>query len=249
MAVKQRLEPILDPKFHASSYGYRPKKSALEAIEATKVNCWKQPWVVDLDIKGFFDNVDHGLMPKAVRHHNTCKWTLLYIERWLKAPIEINGDLFQRDKGTPQGSVISPLLANLYLHHAFDDWMRRFHMEVCFERYADDIVIHCRSLKQAEFLLASVQRRLGECKLSLHPGKTKIVYCPSDSRRWGEGFPTSFNFLGFTFMKRTVRAKDGRLFNGVVPGMSHEARCKISEAIRSWRIGKRSDWSLEQISD
>lgn len=248
MVVKHRLEPVVEPKFHPSSFGYRPERSAHQAVEAAKVNCWTKAWVLDLDIKGFFDNVDHDLMMKAVRHHTDCKWTVLYIERWLRAPIDKDGQLLSRDKGTPQGGVISPLLANLYLHHAFDEWMSKHHSEVQFERYADDIVVHCWRLDHAESLLSAISKRLGECKLTLHPEKTKIVFCKDGKRTWGQGFATSFDFLGFTFAMRSVRNKDGGLYNGFMPAMSIESRKKISQTIRKWKVGRRADLSLEDMS-
>lgn len=248
MVVKQRLEPILEPKFHPSSYGYRPKRSAHQAVEAAKVNCWTKAWVLDLDIKGFFDNVDHDLMMKAVRHHTDCKWTILYVERWLKATNDRDKPEQPSNRGTPQGGVISPLLANLYLHHAFDDWMTRHHAEVQFERYADDIIVHCWKLDHAKSLLAEISKRLGECKLELHPQKTKIVFCKDGKRNWGKGFATSFDFLGFTFAMRTAPSKNGGLYNGFMPAMSIESRKKISKAIKQWHIGRRTDLSLEDMS-
>lgn len=249
--VKMTLEPSLEPKFHPDSYGYRPKKSALDAVAQAKARCWKFNWVIDLDIKGFFDNIDHDLMMKAVRHHTDCKWVLLYIERWLKAPLQ-NEDktLVARNKGTPQGGVISPLLANLFLHHGFDEWIKNNFPEVAFERYADDIVVHCKYLDQAKHLRQEIELRLKQCKLELHPQKTKIVHC-RDDRRDGFGYQcqVSFDFLGFTFRKRTARAKNGSLFNGFMPAISNDAIKKMSKTVRAWRINLRSDLSLEEVSE
>jgi RNA-directed DNA polymerase len=150
--VKSYLEPVVEPRFHEDSYGYRPGKSALDAVGVARQRCWRQDWCIDLDIKGFFNNLDHDLMMKAIRFHTGEKWIDLYIERWLKAPIQDkDGQLIARDKGTPQGGVISPLLANIFMHHAFDDWMDKHLPYVKFERFADDILVHCSLLKQLEY--------------------------------------------------------------------------------------------------
>ena len=139
MVVKMHLEPLVEPQFHPDSYGYRPGKSALDAVATARERCWRSDWVIDLDIKGFFDNLGHELVMKAVRHHAEAPWVLLYIERWLKAPVERqDGSREERTKGSPQGSVVSPLLANLFMHYAFDLWMRRTYPDIRFERYADD---------------------------------------------------------------------------------------------------------------
>jgi len=249
--AKNRLEPKVDPLFHDSSYGYRPKRSALQAVEACKINCWQKGWVVDLDIKGFFDNIDHELLMRVVRKHTDCKWVLLYIERWLTSPMQKVGEPAQpRTKGTPQGGVISPLLANIFLHHAFDTWFEAKFSKprFAFERYADDIVIHCMTLNEAQMVFEKVKQRMQLCKLELHPEKTKIVLC-EDGRRvgWGTGYPTCFDFLGFTFKKRTVRGKQG-LYDGFMPGMSKQARGKIQDTIKSWHIGRRGDLSIEEMS-
>jgi group II intron reverse transcriptase/maturase len=214
--VKRYLEPILEEYFHPDSYGYRPGKSAIEAVGTARQRCWRYDWVLDLDIKGFFDNIDHELMLRAVRKHTDCKWLLLYIERWLKAPVQLeDGTLVTRDKGSPQGSVISPLLANLFLHYGFDEWMRRHHSMIPFERYADDIIVHCRSEAQARFIKAKIEKRLLECKLEAHPEKTKIVYC-KDSDRRGNYPNKRFDFLGFTLeVKRNPRT--GRRFPLITP--------------------------------
>ena len=186
MVAKRYLEPILEAFFHPDSYGYRPKKSAIEAIGVARQRCWRYDWVLDLDIKGFFDNIDHELLMRAVKKHTDCKWVLLYIERWLKAPVQLeDGSLFHRDKGTPQGGVISPLFANLFLHYAFDMWMQRKYPQIPFERYADDGICHCRSKAEAEGLRVAIERRFAECKLELHLQKTKIIYCKDSNRRGG----------------------------------------------------------------
>jgi RNA-directed DNA polymerase len=181
--VKQYLEPIVEPHFHSDSYGYRPNKSALQAVGQARWRCWRDNWVLDLDIKSFFDTIDHRLMMAAVRKFTQSPWILLYIERWLKADgITKEGKQTKREIGTPQGGVISPLLANIYLHFAFDIWMGNNYPHVHFERYADDIVIHCRSMKQLEMVKGKLTKRFAECKLSLNPEKTKVVYCKDANR-------------------------------------------------------------------
>lgn len=183
MVVKDYLEPKLEKIFHNDSYGYRPKKSAHQALKATRKRCWQYPFVVDLDIKGFFDNIDHELMIKALELHIDTKWEMLYIKRWLVAPVQTKDGIIQRDRGTPQGGVISPLLANLFLHYAMDSWMSKNYPTIPFERYADDAVCHCKSQSEAEELQVELSKRMEECKLELHPDKTKIVYCKDDKRR------------------------------------------------------------------
>ena len=139
MVVKQAVEPEWDRYFHPDSYGYRPGKSAHQALGQARKRCWRNDWVLDVDIKGFFDAIDHELMMRAVKRRTQQSWVLLYIKRWLTAPVEMpDGTREKRSRGTPQGGVISPLLANLFLHYAFDEWMRRNHPSIPFERYADD---------------------------------------------------------------------------------------------------------------
>lgn len=248
--VKMKLEPSLERIFSPHSFGYRPKKSAHQAVEQAKLNCWQCHWGVDLDIKGFFDNIDHELLMKAVRKHTDCVWVILYIERWLKAPMEsVDGKTEPRTRGTPQGGVVSPLLANLFLHYAFDVWLVKEFPTARFERYADDIVIHCLNLAQAKDVRYCVEKRFKECGLEVHQQKTKIFYCKDTKRNWGgQGFATEFNFLGFTFRQRTARAKEGGFFMGFQPGMSKESRKKISQTIKSWHIGRRGDLSIEDMS-
>jgi RNA-directed DNA polymerase len=184
MVVKSRLEPEVDPRFHADSYGYRPGKSALEAVGQARQRCWRYDWIIDLDIRGFFDNISHDLLIRAVKKHAQDKWVVLYLQRWLKAPVqEEDGRLVPREKGTPQGGVISPLLANLFLHYAFDRWMAKQYPQVPFERYADDAIVHGRTEAEAQEVREAIAARLRECGLELHPEKTKIVYCKDDDRR------------------------------------------------------------------
>jgi RNA-directed DNA polymerase len=184
--VRRYLEPLLEPLFHPDSYGYRPGRSAIDAIRSARQRCWRYDWVLDIDIKGFFDSIDWVLLLKAVRKHTDCPWVLLYIERWLKAPaMRDDGMLVPRERGTPQGGVISPLLANLFLHYAFDIWIKRGFPGVPFERYADDIICHCRSEREALTLRQVLERRFNECGLVLHPEKTKVVYCKDTNRKGG----------------------------------------------------------------
>lgn len=249
MVVKLMLEPEVEPHFHEDSYGYRPGKSALDAVGVTRQRCWRRDWVIDLDIKGFFDNLDWDLVMRAVRHHTDCPWILLYVERWLRAPVQhADGRQEDRTMGSPQGSVISPLLANLFMHYAFDEWLRRNFPHVQFARYADDAVVHARSLDEAEKLLDAIRDRLAACNLELHPEKTKIVYCEDDDRR-GTYEHTSFDFLGYTFRPRRAKNRRGKLFISFLPGVSTKAAKSIRATIRSWRLGAtRNNQSLEEIA-
>jgi RNA-directed DNA polymerase len=249
MVVKMHLEPLVEPHFHPDSYGYRPGKSALEAVATARQRCWRYDWVIDLDIKGFFDNLNWGLVLKAVRHHVKAPWVLLYIERWLKAPVQKqDGSLEERTKGSPQGAVISPLLANLFMHYAFDLWMRRTYPAVPFERYADDVIIHAKSQAQAEQVLEAVRRRLRECHLELHPEKTKVVYCQDDDRR-GQYEHIKFDFLGYTFRPRRAKNRWGKFFISFLPAISNKAAGAIRATIRGWRLAAtRNNQTLEDIA-
>jgi group II intron reverse transcriptase/maturase len=247
--VKRYLEPVVEPCFHNDSYGYRPGKSALDAVGVARQRCWRYDWVLDLDIRSFFDSIDRDKLMKAVRKHTDCRWVLLYIERWLKAPMRMaDGSLVERERGTPQGGVISPLLANLFLHYAFDMWMRRNHPDVPFERYADDAICHCRSEAQAQGLRESLERRFAECGLVLHPDKTKIVYCKDDDRP-GDYPNQSFDFLGYTFRPRLVKWPDGQVRVGFTPAISNKALKAIRQTVRCWAIPRRSEWSLEGLAE
>jgi RNA-directed DNA polymerase len=246
MVVKMYLEPEVEPIFHPDSYGYISGRSALDAVGVVRKRCWWYNWVIDLDIKGFFDNIDHELMMHAVRKHTDSKWMLLYVERWLKAPAQLeDGSLIEREKGTPQGGVISPLLANIFLHHAFDEWMRVNHSSTPFARYADDIIVHCRTEAQARVMLRVIERRLARCKLQLHPEKTKIVYC-KDAKRPGSYEHESFNFLGYGFRPRDCRGRN--YFVGFNPAVSKSALKAMSATIRSWKLQLWSCSSLEDIA-
>lgn len=250
MTIKLMFEPIVEPHFLADSYGYRPNKSALDAVGVTRKRCWKYAWLIEFDIKGLFDNIDHELLMKAVRHHTDDKCILLYIERWIKAPLELaDGTIKDRDSGTPQGGVISPILSNLYLHYVFDVWMTRNHPESLWCRYADDGICHCRTKEQAEALLAELEQRFLECKLEIHPEKTKIVYCKDGIRKECYDGNTSFVFLGYEFRARGAENKKTKMvFTGFLPAISPKAEKSILEKVRSLNIRNRSDLSLPEIA-
>jgi len=246
--VKMYLEPLVEPKFHEDSYGYRPGKSAIQAIKVTRQRCWRYNWVLEFDIKGLFDNIDHDLLMKAVGHHTPCKWILVYIERWLKAPFQKeDGTLVEREKGTPQGGVVSPVLSNLFLHYVFDKWMERNYPQNPFCRYADDAVAHCRNEAEVHRLQTALEIRFKECGLELHPQKTKIVYCKDDDRR-GDYPNTSFDFLGFTFRPRKSRNRRGKHFINFTPAVSNKAGKAMRQTARRWKMHLRSDKTLEDLS-
>ena len=247
--VKRALEPELERHFHADSYGYRSGKSALDAVAVTRKRCWRYDWVVDLDIQAFFDSIDHDLLMRAVRHHTQERWILLYIERWLKADLILSdGTRWPRERGTPQGGVISPLLANLFLHYVFDCWMDRNWPGVPFARYADDAVCHCRSEAQARLLIETLEERFGECGLTLHPEKTRIVYCRDKNRE--ASYPdTSFDFLGYTFRGRPTRDWRGILFIGFNPAVSKKSLKAMNATVRGWCLHRRVRSTLETLAD
>ena len=248
MVVKMDLEPKLDPIFHDWSYGYRPGRSALDAVGVARQNCWQRPWVLDLDIKGFFDSIDHELLMKAVHKHTDCQWHRLYIERWLKASvIHADGRCEERLCGTPQGGVISPLLANLFLHYAFDVWMQKQWSEIWFERYADDVICHCATEQEAQTLRESLCERLAACRLTLHPTKTKIVYCKDDRRR-KTYVNTRCEFLGFEFRGRTALDRKGFRFTGFNPAISSMKVREIRNRIRELVGAQQCGWSLSQLA-
>jgi RNA-directed DNA polymerase len=249
MVVKQVIEPILDPIFLADSYGYRPKKSALDAVGATRERCWKYDWVLEFDIKGLFDNIDHELLLRAVRKHITCKWALLYIERWLKAPmVQEDGTMIERSRGTPQGGVVSPILANLFMHYTFDLWMARTHPDLPWCRYADDGLVHCRTEQEAEALKAALQARLAECHLEMHPTKTKVVYCKNGNAR--SNYPNvKFDFLGYCFRPRRVQRRGSKVrFCGFTPAVSPSAMKAMRQTIRDLDLRHQTQRSLQDIA-
>jgi RNA-directed DNA polymerase len=248
MVVRVYLEPKLEPYFHQDSYGYRPGKSATQAVGIARRRCWHYNWVLDVDIKGFFDNLDHTLLMWALRRHTDYRWIHLYVERWLKAPAQLqDGTLANRDKGTPQGVVISPLLANLFLHYALDEWMRRNSPNISFERYADNIIGHCKSERQAKWLKTAIERRLAQWKLELHPEKTKIVYCKDDDRR-GHYPNEKFDFLGYTFRPRRSKNWRGKYFVNFSPAVSEKAVKEMRRTMRRWGLHLRSDKTLDDLS-
>jgi RNA-directed DNA polymerase len=242
------LEREVEPIFHPDSYGYRPGRSALDAVGRCRERCWRNDWVIDLDVRAFFDSVDHSLMLKAVERHTDQRWILLYVTRWLQAPIQqVDGALVARDRGTPQGSAISPVLANLYLHYAFDVWLARTFPAVTFERYCDDAVVHCASEEQARRVRDALAARLAAVGLELHPDKTRIVYCKDDDRR-GDHEVTSFTFLGYTFRPRLAKSKHGKHFVSFLPAVSRDAVTAMGREMRSWHIARRSDKSLGDLA-
>ncbi len=246
--VAMHLERLVEPVFHPDSYGYRPGRSALDAVARCRERCWRYDWVIDLDVRAFFDSVDHTLMLKAVARHTDAKWVLLYVGRWLTAPMrQPDGTLAARDRGTPQGSAVSPVLANLYLHYAFDMWLAREYPGVMFERYCDDAVIHCSSQAQAVKVRDALAARLAETGLELHPAKTRVVYCKDADRR-GDHEATSFTFLGYTFRPRLAKNKWGKHFVNFLPAVSKDAVKAMGREMRSWHIARRSDKSLTDLA-
>lgn len=248
MVIKNAFEPELESHFHEDSYAYRPGKSAHDALSQARKRCWRYDWVLDVDIKGFFDNIDHKLLMRAVRKHTDCRWILLYVERWLKAPVQLpDGSLQETHQGTPQGGVVSPLLANLFLHYAFDRWMQRNCPYIPFERYADDIVCHCKSERQARWLRAELEQRFVEVGLELHPKKTQIVYCKDEDRPLSYS-NEKFDFLGYTFRPRRSKNRWGKYFVNFSPAISNKAAKRLCDEAKSWRWHLRSDKSLEDLA-
>jgi len=246
--VKRAIEPILDPIFHPDSYGYRPGRSAKQAIAVTRKRCWQYDWVVEFDIKAAFDRIDHGLLMKAVRSHIKEGWILLYIERWLTAPFETaGGEQVPRPCGVPQGGVVSPILMNLFMHYAFDGWMKRTHPRCPFARYADDAVVHCRNREQAEEVMRSIACRLEECGLTMHPEKSRVVYC-MDSDRTASYPHVHFTFLGFTFRPRKAIDRRRRIFTSFLPGASSDALKRMRKEVRGWRIPRQTPVTLAELA-
>jgi RNA-directed DNA polymerase len=242
------LEERAEPRFHPDSYGYRPGKATWEAVEACRQRCWRCDWIIDLDVQKFFDTVPWQFVVKAVEAVTDCRWVLLYVKRWLAAPLQMpDGTLVERDKGTPQGSAASPILANLFMHFAFDVWMVRNFPGCPWERFADDAVVHCATKAQAEEVLAAIAERMEQVGLKLHPDKTRIVYC-KDGKRQGSHEHTSFTFLGFTFRARQARSKNGRYFTSFLPAMSTQALRAKSDEVRNMRIHRRTTLTLDDLA-
>jgi RNA-directed DNA polymerase len=246
--VKTRIEGELEMLFHPDSYGYRPDKSAADAVAVTRERCWEYDWCVEFDIRRAFDELDWDLMRKAIGKHIKDPWTLLYIERWLTASaISPDGKPVERTKGVPQGSVIGPILMNLYMHYAFDAWMKREHPCNPFARYADDAVAHCSTQGEAEALLQAIDERLKECKLEMHPDKSGVVYC-KDDRRLRNHPRIQFTFLGYTFRPRRVKTRSGKIRTGFLPAASAAAIKRMRKTIREWELSKQTSVSLHELA-
>ncbi|MGZ6838678.1 MAG: group II intron reverse transcriptase/maturase [Blastococcus sp.] len=245
------LEPSVEPMFHPDSYGYRPGRSAIDAVRVCRERCWRDDWVIDLDLKSFFDTIPHDLLLRAVERHldHDRRWVLLYVQRWLVAPLQReDGSLVARDRGSPPGSAISPLLANLFLHYAFDTWMVATFPTVPFERYAHDVVVHVRTERHAREVRTAITARLAECGLELNEAKTVTVYCRDEKRDGPYDGPTRFDFLGYTFRPRLVRTQTGRYFVGFTPAVADKAGKRMRSVIRRWRIHRRTTWTLDDLA-
>jgi len=247
-AIKIFLEEKLEPLFHTDSYGYRPNRSAHDALQQTQKRCWAYSWAVELDIKAFFDHVDHALILKALKFHQVPDWVMLYAKRWLEAPmIDRDGNEQKRDKGVPQGGVISPLLANLFLHHGMDEWMQRHYPEVKFERYADDGILHCLSECQADLIMKKLSERMQAIGLELHPDKTRKIYV-GPAKFTKVGVAREFTFLGYDFKRRVLKRKDGVFFYRIKPGAAKKALVAMTKTIRSWRIHRSTNMDIFQLA-
>jgi RNA-directed DNA polymerase len=246
--VKRELEIMLEPVFHEDSFGYRPHRSAADALRKARERCWKYKWVLDMDIKSFFEDISHELLIKAVKKRTNCKWHLLYIERWLKAPVQqSDGSLKEKVKGTPQGAVISPILANLFLHYCFDEWMRRTVSHIPFERYADDCVVHCQSEKQARWVRRQLEARFQQCGLTLHPVKTKIVDC-RQGKESRNSEHQEFDFLGYTFRKRKAKTRSGDFFTSYLPAVSKKSIKSIQDKVKECEPLVKTAGTLKDIA-
>ena len=249
MVAKIYFEPNVESVFYEDSYGYRPNKSAIQAIEVTRTRCWRKDWVLEFDIKGLFDNIRHDYLMEMVKRHIKEEWILLYIQRWLTAPFQMeDGTVVPRASGTPQGGVISPVLANLFLHYVFDDFMEKEFPSIPWARYADDGIAHCVSLKQAKYLKRRLQKQFADYGLELNLEKTRIVYCKDDDRK-GSHEHTSFDFLGYTFRPRIAKNKYGKFFVSFLPAMGEKAKKAIRKEVRSWKLQLKTDKDLWDIAN
>lgn len=249
MVAKLYLEPEVEPIFHPDSYGYRPGRSAHDALAITRKRCWRYDWVLEFDIRGLFDNIRTDLMMKALKCHTQEQWILLYVERWLKADVENEeGELIRRTKGVPQGGVISPVLSNLFMHYVYDIWMKRTFPNNPICRYADDGLAHCKTRREAENILSALATRLNECGLELHPEKTKIIYCKDDDRRRHKEKDIQFTFLGFSFRPRRAKNKYGRYFVSFLPAVCRKALKAMKQSVRKWKLHCRVDRTVMDLS-
>lgn len=248
MIAKIYFEPSVEKIFYEDSYGYRPNKSAIQAVGVLRERCWRKDWVVDFDIKGLFDNIRHDYLIEMVKRHTEEQWIILYIERWLKTPFKMqDGTIVERTAGTPQGGVISPVLANLFLHYVFDNFMSKEFPNIPWVRYADDGALNCVSIKQAQYIIKVLDKRFKTFGLELNLSKTKIVYCKDDDRK--EDYENiSFDFLGYTFKPRYAKSKHGKYFTSFLPAISEKAKKAIRKEIRSWKIQLKVDKSIKEIA-
>jgi RNA-directed DNA polymerase len=247
--VAARIEAAAEPVFHPGSFGYRPGRSPLDAVAACRENCWRYDWVIDLDIRQFFDSVRWDLILKALQARVDLPWVILYVRRWLAAPVKMpDGTVAERDRGTPQGSPVSPVLVNLFMHYAFDAWLAREYPGCPFERFADDAVVHCRTQRQARGVLAALTQRMEQVGLILHPGKTKIVYCKDGYRRQPWDGPAAFTFLGYTFRARPMQDKHGRRFTGYGPAISKDALTAKGDIARAWKLARKTTLTLAGLT-
>jgi group II intron reverse transcriptase/maturase len=248
--IKAYLEPRLEAEFHRNSYGYRPLKSAHQAVEAVRSNVVEYAWVIDMDIKSFFDEVNHELLMKALACHVEEKWVMMYIKRWLEIPSQSkDGTLkLKEGKGTPQGGVISPLLSNLYLHYVLDKWLEKHYPEVAFVRYADDVVVHCNDENQAQQLLVAIRQRLQECKLRLNEEKTKLVYCKDYRRKEKKEYKKKFDFLGFTFKPQSAGYKSRSLFLRYDCVISQASETRIVTKWKKENFYRQTTLTIQEIA-
>lgn len=249
MVARMYVEPVVEPMFCEDSYGYRPNKSAIDAVETARKRCWRYDYVIELDVKGLFDNIDHELLMKVVNRHVREKWIRMYIKRWLETPfVTKDGQMIVRKSGTPQGGVISPVLANMFLHYVFDMWMKRNFPQAPFERYADDGVVHCRTKEEAIFIKDKLAKRFEECRLELHPVKTRIVYCKDKDRTRNEKL-TEFDFLGYTFKAVYIKCRDGNRRYNFIASVSKASSKNFRDKIKAMKIHKRTGCKLDIIAE